>query len=223
MPGVEILEDKGGGVMILYSRNVLPPPLLLRSYVGYVIVRNFEIKGRKSTLICGSAVAHPSKPLAPKNEVRMDIGMFADFYEEIKVKGEIVTRYTCITAMTPKLPRILKLLGAEKREGGKCMEDSLDFILKLYRQDTSYEPLVHKIEAENVENEKLNIANTLRKVFTGSKAFLCVVSVAILFQVLLPKVHTASTRTGKLPGTRPGFASASMGQSMSSRPAMKGM
>ena len=59
----------------------------------------------------------------------------------------------------------------------------------MYEQDTSYEQLVHKVEAENAE--KLNIANNLSKVFTGSKAFLCAVSVAILFTVFRGTTETA--------------------------------
>ena len=50
-----------------------------------------------------------------------------------------------------------------------------------YERDDSNEQLIHQFQDENAK--KLNIANTLKNVFTGSKLFLFVVSIAIVVQI----------------------------------------
>ena len=63
----------------------------------------------------------------------------------------------------------------------KYLEKRVEFFESKYERDISHEDLVLQLEDENAE--KLNIANTLRRVFQGSKAYLFVISVMVLLSV----------------------------------------
>ena len=175
---VEVINDN---MRILYAKLPAPSPFLPRSFLFSEIVVDYEIgDGKKATLFCGTMTTHPSFP-DPPNEVRMKRMLFADFYEELEVGDKPLTRWiSLIAASGGDLPRILRPL-AEILHNNK-FETKVENTAAKYDRDDTNEQIIHLMEDENVK--KLNLANTLMNLFTGSKLYLFVVSVAILFQII---------------------------------------
>ena len=174
---VEVINDN---MRILYAKLPAPSPFLPRSFLFSEIVVDYEIgDGKKATLFCGTMTTHPSFP-DPPNEVRMKRMLFADFYEELEVGDKPLTRWiSLIAASGGDLPRILRPL-AEILHNNK-FETKVENTAAKYDRDDTNEQIIYKLEEENAK--KLNIGNTLKRVLTGSKLYLFVISVTVLFQM----------------------------------------
>ena len=163
---VEVVNDN---IRILYVKIPLPPPFLPRSSVFSEIVKDIEFDdGRKATLICGKAVIHDSMPGDPTKDVRIKNFLICDYYEELEVGDNPVTRWTSLVASSPQLPVGMNILA--KNTSNKVFEKKVEYTANRYIRDDTNEHIIYEIEEENAE--KLDIGNTLLKVFVGSKLFL---------------------------------------------------
>ncbi|GMH52138.1 hypothetical protein TL16_g05309 [Triparma laevis f. inornata] len=147
------------------------------------VVQEYEIDGKRAVLVCCGPCTHPSKT-PEKGVVRLDKILFADFYEEI---DDNKTRWTVLQAFNPKLPWIIRWLT--KSEAMKFTAESVSLYTRKWARDTAADQRVQKIEDKN--DEKLNIANTLSKIFRGSKLFLSLASVFILFFLCSQNLFTS--------------------------------
>ena len=136
-------------------------------------MHEYEIDGRRVALVCCGPCTHPSKP-KEKGVVRLDSILFADFYEEL---GDGSTRWTVLQAFNPKLPFWIRWLT--RGEAKKFTTESISLYTRKWERDTRSDKLVQELEDKN--DEKLNIANTLSNIFTGSKFFLILTSMVIIY------------------------------------------
>ena len=171
---------------ILFFKLPFPSPLLPRSSVISEI-RNDHVSedGKKLTLIIWRVVTHTSMP-EDKNEVRMK-NFVADFYEELEVGENPLTRWTSLSiSRGGDLHWILKPLGFKKHK--EIFERKVETHATQWDADDSNEQLIYEMEEENAR--KLDIGNTLLKVFDGSKMYLIFVVLMILSQVFSLQVDS---------------------------------
>jgi len=171
-----ILAGEGTDVRILWTKTPLPWPLNARELVFLEIVREYDFDGRRAVLVCGGSCTHPTKP-KKKGMVRLDRLLFADFYEE--EEGGVTTKWTSLFASNPRLPFLLR--GLTRGKSAEFITEHVNKFARKYERDTKNDELVHDTEDRNAE--KLNIASTLNKIFTGSRQYLFVAAANVLFTV----------------------------------------
>ncbi|GMH90743.1 hypothetical protein TrVE_jg5997 [Triparma verrucosa] len=170
----EILEGEGTSRRILHYKVPTPWPLKPLDSVFLELVHEYEIDGRRVAHVCCGPCTHPSKP-KEKGVVRLDSILFADFYEELEDGS---SRWTVLQAFNPKLPLWIRWLT--RGEAKKFTTESISLYTRKWERDTRSDRLVQELEDKNAE--KLNIANTLSNIFTGSKLFLSLASMVIIYQ-----------------------------------------
>ena len=175
--GVEraIVAGEGTDVRTLWSTLPMLGGFSTRDVLFLEVVREYDFDGRRAVLICGGPCTHPSKP-KEKSVVRLDRMLFADFYEE--VDGD-TTKWTNLFSTDTKVPWIFR--GFARRLFAGVQNDRINMYALKYERDSRCDLLAHELEEKNAV--KLNIVNTLRKIFTGSRMYLFVVAVHVLFIV----------------------------------------
>ena len=182
----EIIQDNGD-CRILYSREPMPPPFLFRSMVQLEVTKDIVFDdGRKACLICSVPTFHDSKRNDPQVDVRMDQFLFATYFEEIEVGERPVTRVTDLGCGDLQLPYLVNITIG-KSGYNKFFANRIDRMVERYEYADTEDDARRKLE--EVNEEKLNMANTLKKVFTGSKAYLFVVAASIMYQVVSFRSH----------------------------------
>jgi len=180
-----ILAGQGTDVRIMWSKVPMPSPLNERDSVFLEIVREYDFDGRRAVLVCGGPCTHRAKP-KEKGLVRLGSLLFADFYEE--EEGGASTKWTSLFASHPELPCLLR--GLSRPIHAAYMVGHINMFASKYERDAKYDELVYDAEDRNAE--KLNIANTVKKIFMGSKLYLFVAAVAVLFSVYYQTMKSAT-------------------------------
>jgi hypothetical protein len=184
----EVIDGEGTSVRIMYRRVEFPPPFSPRDSVFTEIVREYRVDGRVATLVCGAACKHASKPEVP-GVVRCDTLLYANFYEEIGDTGKL-TRWTTLMGSSPNLPRLLDWMGLSRKQAIGYVNKSINTVMKKFELDRRNEKLA--LAAEKKNEEKLNMASTLAKIFYGSKLFLCSVAANLILSIYFLRALTVT-------------------------------
>ena len=113
---------------------------------------------------------HDSRPEEPKKDVRLKQYTYATFLEEIETGENPITKETKLCCSTPQLPRLLVAAGIQRSECDKFFTKMVEKFTAKFEHDNSEEIALVEVEGEN--EEKLNMGNTLKKVFSGSKFYI---------------------------------------------------
>jgi len=105
---------------------------------------------------------------------------YADFYEELQIGENPITRWTSLVAGSPELPRILNFLA--NKENNNYVESCIEMFADKYDRDDSNEQFIQSLmEEENIS--KLDVGNSLEKVFMGSKFYLVFMSISVVLTI----------------------------------------
>jgi len=113
-------------------------------------------------------LAHDSRPEEPKKDIRLKQYMFATFIEEIETGENPIARSTTLGCSTPQLPFFVGPIA--RMESEKFCTYMIEIFAAKFEHDNSEEIALVEVEGEN--EEKLNMGNTLKKVFSGSKFYI---------------------------------------------------
>ena len=184
----EIIEDDNNGTRILYGTTNFPKPLLPRSITLREVVLELDLsEGRKGCLIVATQTTHDSRPEEPKKDIRLKQYMFATFIEEIETGENPIARSTTLGCSTPQLPFFVGPIA--RMESEKFCTYMIEIFAAKFEHDNSEEIALIEIEDEN--EERLNMGNTLKKVFSGSKFYIFVISIIMMSQVMYGKALSA--------------------------------